>query len=254
MTPETADPARPLIRVSPVHYLLPLPPGLHGESPELFGFFTYEIRVGHTEKIWSTAQGRFGHPLRLNGVQHPAPPLQCLVDRTPEKLSVSAEYAVALFGGRDVTSRPPKTEIWALLYAQVAQADGAERRNLLLDQRQLEYEDSQYRSQIGSFLASRTDKEIQRFNSFSIAADSKPAATSFWTEDAIQSLLRQFGLSPDTSLSVLAVELMPRYDQYIVFGPAPQPALPLSRDLGRYRILRTSRLVAAPEICCPDCV
>ncbi len=29
------------------HYLLPLPPGLHSESPELFGFFTYEFRIGH---------------------------------------------------------------------------------------------------------------------------------------------------------------------------------------------------------------
>ncbi len=28
-------------------YLLPLPAGLHPESPEMFGFFTYEIRVGH---------------------------------------------------------------------------------------------------------------------------------------------------------------------------------------------------------------
>jgi hypothetical protein len=136
----------------------------------------------------------------------------------------------------------------------VAQADGNKRRNLLLDERKLEHQEPQVRSEIGSFLASRTNKEIQQYNSFSVAADSKPAASSFWTEDAIQSLLRQFALSPDTSLSVLAVELMPRYDQYVVFGPEPQPALPLSRDLGRYRILRASRLVAAPEICCPDCV
>ncbi len=28
-------------------YLLPLPEGLHPESAEMFGFFTYEIRVGH---------------------------------------------------------------------------------------------------------------------------------------------------------------------------------------------------------------
>ena len=26
-------------------YLLPLPAGLHPESPEMFGFFTYEFRV-----------------------------------------------------------------------------------------------------------------------------------------------------------------------------------------------------------------
>ena len=62
MIEETADPSTPLVKVTPVHYLLPLPPGLHSESPELFGFFTYELRVGHTSRIWCTAQGRFGHP------------------------------------------------------------------------------------------------------------------------------------------------------------------------------------------------
>src|SRR5690606_30853539 len=72
-----------------VHYLLPLPPGLHAESPELFGFFTYEFRIGHghwshatdeQENLWSTAQGRFGRPLRVTGLQHPAPTLLCNVD------------------------------------------------------------------------------------------------------------------------------------------------------------------------------
>src|SRR5207302_10852471 len=82
MAAEMANPAQPLVKVSPVHYLLPLPPGLHGESSELFGFFTYELRVGHTDGIWSTAQGRYGHPARVNGVQHPAPPLKCLVTRS----------------------------------------------------------------------------------------------------------------------------------------------------------------------------
>jgi hypothetical protein len=51
-----------------LHYLLPLPPGLHAESAELFGFFSYEFRIGHghwsnegeKENLWSTAQGRFG--------------------------------------------------------------------------------------------------------------------------------------------------------------------------------------------------
>ena len=38
---------------------------------ELFGFYVYELRVGHTDRIWCTAQGRFGHPTRVNGVQHP---------------------------------------------------------------------------------------------------------------------------------------------------------------------------------------
>lgn len=82
MVEETADPSTPLVKVTPVHYLLPLPPGLHAESPELFGFFTYELRVGHTNRIWSTARGRFGHPTRMSGVQHPAPPLKVLTERS----------------------------------------------------------------------------------------------------------------------------------------------------------------------------
>src|SRR5690606_28005243 len=35
---------------SEVHYLLPVPPGLHANSDEMFGFFTYEFRVGHYER------------------------------------------------------------------------------------------------------------------------------------------------------------------------------------------------------------
>ena len=63
---------------SPVHFLLPLPPGIPDRAPELFGFYTYELRPGHA-KGWSTAQGRFGSSLRVTGVQHPAPALTCMV-------------------------------------------------------------------------------------------------------------------------------------------------------------------------------
>ena len=58
-------------------FMVPLPKNLHPNSDELFGFFTYEIRVGYKADIWSTAQARFGRPLRANGVQHPAPNLFC---------------------------------------------------------------------------------------------------------------------------------------------------------------------------------
>ena len=54
-------------------FAVPLP--VDPSSPELFGFWTYELRVGHTNKVWSTAQGRFGSPLVVNGLQHPPPPL-----------------------------------------------------------------------------------------------------------------------------------------------------------------------------------
>lgn len=73
---------------SKVRYLLPLPPGIDADDPELFGFWTYELRVGHAgdphaphQEWWSTAQGRFGRLLRVNGVQHPAPTLLCRAGR-----------------------------------------------------------------------------------------------------------------------------------------------------------------------------
>ncbi|SEM65772.1 hypothetical protein SAMN04488505_105321 [Chitinophaga rupis] len=127
-----------------VHYLLPLPPGLHAESAELFGFFTYEFRMGHghwsnaednKENLWSTAQGRFGRPLRVTGIQHPAPTLLCNVDRDKDRVYVNAPYAKAVWKGKDVTPDPPRTQMHAVLYAQVKQADGLAYRNILLDEK-----------------------------------------------------------------------------------------------------------------------
>jgi len=68
------------------HFLLPLPPGIDAADPELFGFYTYELRIGHygkphDKRWWSTAQERYGRPLRVNGMQHPAPPLECRAGR-----------------------------------------------------------------------------------------------------------------------------------------------------------------------------
>ena len=254
MTPEIADPAQPLVKVSPVRYLLPLPEGLHSESPELFGFFAYELRVGHAAKVWSTAQGRFGHPLRLSGVQHPAPPLVCSVNRTPDGIFVTAQHALAVFNGRNVTSRPPKTEIWAMLYAQVRQADASQNRNFLLAEMKLNNPQVDQLS-VGTFLAERTDKELRLFNSLDITVDAPPAATGQWDEKEIQGLLHAYLLEETVGLSILAVEMMPRYDRYVIFGPPPDESKrPLSTDLGHYRILRTSRLVPSPAICCSECV
>jgi hypothetical protein len=250
MEPETGEPAPPMIQLSPVHYLLPLPPGLHGESGELFGFFTYELRVGHTDRIWSTAQGRFGHPTRVNGVQHPAPPLKCLVDRTPEGITVTAQYALALFNGKNVTSKPPKTEIWCMLYAQVRQADAKQNRNILLSEAKLRYTEPQKNLDLGAFLAKRSSMSIKAANSLQVNIDAPSTGGAGWTENEIDQLLGQFNLSRDTGLSVLAVEMMPRYDRFIFTDVPPNEFVhPLSQELGQYRILRTSRLVAAPEIC-----
>lgn len=122
-----------------VHYLMPIPPGLYPDSPEMFGFFTYEFRIGHNHingnpgNVWSTAQGRFGRPLRITGMQHPAPTLLCNVNRDNDFVYASAPYAKAVFHGRNVTSDPPRTSLYCLLYAQVIQADKQAYRNILLD-------------------------------------------------------------------------------------------------------------------------
>jgi hypothetical protein len=253
MSPETPDPSVPLVKLSPVHYLLPLPPGLHAESPELFGFFTYEIRVGHTHTIWSTAQGRFGHPTRISGVQHPAPALKVLAQRTPVGLSVTAPYAVAVFNGRNVTSRPPKTEIWCMLYAQATQADARQRRNVLLAEGRLALPEKK-EFDVAGFLATRAAKDPLAANDVPVNIDAPSAGAYVWNENEIRSLLHAFHLADDTPLSVLAVEMMPRYDQYLLFAERETEFVrPLSTDLGQYRILRTSPLVAAPQVCCETC-
>ena len=58
--------------VSNVHFLLPLPPGMNTDDPELFGFWTYELRICHAGRPgdlrqWSTANARFGSPLAGGG-------------------------------------------------------------------------------------------------------------------------------------------------------------------------------------------
>ena len=212
MVEETADPSTPLIQVTPVHYMLPLPHGLHAESPELFGFFTYELRVGHTSRIWCTAQGRFGHPTRMSGVQHPAPPLTVLAERTPGAMVVTAPYATAVFNGRNVTSKPPKTEIWCMLYAQVLQADARQHRNFLLAEARLDLVQAR-EFDVRTFLARRQALEVRVSNSLTVNVDAPAHGTFTWTEAEIRLLLDQFNLASDTPLSVLAVEMMPRYDQ-----------------------------------------
>jgi hypothetical protein len=85
------------------HFLLPIPPGITPDSPELFGFWTYELRVGHAGtglSNWSTAQARFGRPLRVTGVQHPAPVLKCLVSRGPDGVRASAPFATPVLNGQ----------------------------------------------------------------------------------------------------------------------------------------------------------
>jgi len=206
---------------SPRHFLLPLPPGLTEDSPALFGFFTYELRVGHHDG-WSIAQGRFGRPLRVTGVQHPAPTLTCAVTRTRQGLVVSAPFANPVLGAESLRPRVPHTQLWVLLYAQYVQADGGGRRNVLLDRRQATFRRERW---------SEYERQV-------ILAADNGAAT--WSNAEIKEMLSLLALSGDTPLSCLAVETLPADE------PVPDP---VGAGLGYERFLRTSPLTPIPDMC-----
>jgi hypothetical protein len=200
------------------HYLVPLPKGLNEMSLELFGMYTYEIRVGHTDSRWSLAQGRFGPALRVAGVQHPIPPLVCQAARSEHAIRVRAPYATAVHDGRNVRRRFPRTSMWAVLYARVRQTDAASWRNLLLDRASM--------SPAQEFLDTETDARTL-------------FGQGFFEILQVRNLLRRLGLPDDTPLTTLAVELF----------TDPIPPDPLGQDLGHARMLRVSPLVPVPDRC-----
>ena len=224
------------------HYLLPLPSKLHANADEMFGFFTYEFRVGHykdartpeeSDMVWCTAQGRFGRRLRVTGMQHPAPALTCMVDRDEEKLYVSAPYAVAVANGKNVTADPPRTSLWCLLYAQVKQADNLDYRNILLDNKQLDWRVQIERDPHVNLFVRYTEREratLKRLNIMNwrdeldvakmtralkltdttkINKDSGKFGTVAWSNTEVLQLLEAYGLPGDSPLSVLVVEFLP---------------------------------------------
>jgi hypothetical protein len=207
------------------HYLVPLPPGTSAGSPELFGFYTYEIRVGHdagtpANPFWSTAQGRFGPALIVEGVQHPAPLFNCIASRVTGGVIASAPFAQPFYDGANVLPAPPNTEVWIALYVQVHQADKAVMRNIELDKR---------RGQVNRQrdLPSRNREQMAEVR---------------WSDAALDNLLQTYGLDPKSPLSVLAVELLPEPNGGFVD--------PLGGDLGDVRVLRTSPLSPVQTICC----
>jgi hypothetical protein len=208
---------QPLIQSSSKrHYLVPLPPGVDAESLLLFGFFTYELRVGHVGQ-WSTAQARFGRPLRVAGVQHPAPTLQCLVRHDPQVVRVRAPFATPVTRDGTHTNEVrgiarPQTQLWALLYTQVAQMDGVDRRNVLLDRRACQ----------------------------PVSGERDAYGETQWAQREISAFLDQRCLPNTAPLSVLAVELLVE---------ETPPVDPLGSELGRARILRASPLVPVPAVC-----
>lgn len=181
---------------SKVHYILPIPPGMHSDALEMFGFFTYEFRVGH--KIpWSTANGRFGRALRSTGIQHPPPQLYCVPNRNEKYITVSAPFAQTVFNGKNVTNNPPRTELWALLYAQVHMADDSDRRNILLSDKRL--------------MPDKYKQEYAQSN-----ADATPQGITGWRNTDVETLLKNMGLPSDSPLSVLCVEMLPGYEQFFM--------------------------------------
>jgi hypothetical protein len=242
-------PAQPTgVGTSGTFFLLPLPPGVDPEDPTLFGFWTYEFRVGHAT-LWSTAQGRYGRPLRVSGIQHPAPHLVCSVQRgnphsrisDVDAVVVTAPYAIAVNNGNrlyNFDSGDPQTAIWFMLYTQALQADGASFRNILIDHRMgVTQPPNDLNPQHGSAIG--------------------PLAATAFSEGSIRSFLTKLGLPDTAPLSVLAVEVLPGLlnmprarDVHVGIGPAASAQDdPLGCNLGARRILRVSPLVAVPAIC-----
>jgi len=227
------------------HYLLPLPFGLHSESPEMFGFFKYEFRVGHCrysddstnhkkdESVWTTAQGRFGRPLTVAGIQHPAPTLVCTANRDEEKVYITAPYALAVHKGKNVTANPPRTELWCLLYSQVKQADNQDYRNILLDDKKLDFSvkvehdknvdwsinyDYVQRDLLkrAAILNSKDEIDYVKLrhmyklvDNSTVNKDATKYGTAIWTNDEINQILSLYGLPIDSPLSILCVEILP---------------------------------------------
>jgi hypothetical protein len=231
---------------SDLHYLLPLPSGLHADAPEMFGFFTYEFRVGHyrlqlpqdTGMSWCTAQGRFGRPLRATGIQHPAPTLTCSANRDQDRLYVVAPYAVAVLNGANYTADPPRTQLWCLLYAQVHQADKRDFLNILLDDKRLDWRvqidletsvnnRNRYSVQERALLKKITianfkegldyAKAQNTFKLIDTSQTNKDATrygTAMWSNDEVEQFLQNYGLPVTSPLSVLVVEMLPTITRF----------------------------------------
>ena len=229
---------QPLIKAtdSDRHFILPLPPGLTSESLELFGFWTYELAVGHSGEgndKWSTAQARFGRPLRATGLQHPTPALRCSASRTPKVVRAAAPLATPFLNGQSDPrqDRSPRTSMWFLLYAQVLQADGASYRNVLL----LREKGTPQLNQPGP-----NPNAIATTRDITAVADFPESSGIEGVTDNIQDALSGLGLNPESPLSVVAVEMLPNNGNF---------QDPLGRDLGQQRILRVSPLTPVTALC-----
>ena len=228
----------------PVHYLLPVPGSLPPSALELFGFWTIEVRCGHT--LWSTAQARYGRPLRVSGVQFPAPQLTVSVDRRTypflPAIVASANLAQTVYNGVSLTQPGhPQTQIWFLLYAQVPRVDGQAWRNILLGK------------VLGKLV---NDPIIVKHDPDMQAQNGQIPVGGQFTQPEVENWLNQWQLSASIPTSIVAVELFNGEHNVIAHGadqsvPAAQEAGqdPLGSELGARRILRVSPLTPVRAVC-----
>jgi hypothetical protein len=253
-----------------VHYLLPLPPNMDSEALDLFGFWTYEFRVGHQKK-WCTAQARFGRPLRVTGIQHPAPHMICTAERSHAAVVATAPFATTVLNGvrlYDLTRGDPETVLWFMLYTQVLQTDGAAHRNILLSHKRGCLLPDWQGSEFGQMLSEpqrlevlaklNRCPEIKPVGPHTVGRE--PRGYTFFTQKEIQAALELLSLPQTSPLSVLAVEVLPgpfnfTVDAFVREAPGVRNAAtsegedPLGTQLGQRRILRTSPLTPVPAIC-----
>jgi hypothetical protein len=210
-------------------------------APELFGLWTYEFRfarvtaamvkLGYTGPVlWSTAHGRYSRPLRLAGVQHPAPALPVTAEwfygsaTDPPVVVATAPFATPVLDGQIVGDGAPRTSMAFAIYAQVPQADGSSFRNIY----------------IGHAVG------------FSIALPSGPRAIGEMTQADVAAALDGLALPRSAGLSVLAIEFLSPGGAQEASDTAPgrQPLDLLIREVfGQGRILRTSNLTPIEGVC-----
>jgi len=142
-------------------------------------------------------------------------------------VSVTAPYAKAVFKGRNVTASPPRTILWALLYAQVKQADGLDYRNILLNEKELKtiakrsmknreinvrksLEDQNVVLKKKNLpLVEITDELIHKhiFQQIALEKEGSKQAFGRWGNKEVNDMLDLYGLPHDSPLSVLCVEV-----------------------------------------------
>jgi hypothetical protein len=267
----------------PRAFLLPLPADVLPDDPRLFGLWTYELRFGHVAP-WSTAHGRFGRPLRVTGVQHPAPSLPCAASwrlvqtRLPIDRPASPAPALPALvppGPARPAPGPPGPApgggiIIERTYSLVATAPYA---TPVLDGRRVG--DGFPRTVIGFLVyaqARQADGSGQRNILLAhqgatpvIAQGRVDYGTAEFAQADVETAATGLGLPADAPISALAVEFYPpggsTGEAYlsrllggaVADGPAPgERAAPDPFDpalLGRLRILRTSPLVAVQPVC-----